>query len=121
MIKTSLYSLSIFLMLFLFSGCKKDLESIVDCLGESVSFKFDHSISSSNAKEATLTVMYSGSFSLQNTVEWDFGDGKKLTTSSTTTTHTYANPGNYTAKAFVTIKKGGETCNLELTESIVIN
>lgn len=40
---------------------------------------------------------------------YDFGDGETKTTTSRTTDHTYAKPGNYKAKVTVTMNVNGET------------
>jgi plastocyanin len=40
---------------------------------------------------------------------FDFGDGKSVTTSNKTVSHTYEKAGNYTAKVTVSVKIGSET------------
>ena len=119
--KNSLFKAMLFIAVFGLTSCEKEIEGIINCLGEATGLNFDHSISSADPKVVTLTVMYSGDFTLQNTVQWDFGDGKKLTTSTTSTTHTYSASGTYTAKAITTVKKGDKSCEFENMETIIIN
>ena len=111
---------SIVMLAVLSFGCKKEIEAVADCLGQTASLNFDHTISTTDSKQATLTVMYSGDFVLQNSVNWSFGDGNSQNTSTTSTTHAYASPGTYEATAKVTIKKGSESCTFDLKETITI-
>lgn len=102
------------------TSCKKTLESIVDCAGETA-FKSVHStIDGTNAKLAHLEARYSGSHSF-NSVTWDFGDGKTDTKTAKTIDHLYTAAGTYTVKAKIKIVNGKSNCESTVTKTVVIN
>lgn len=66
-------------------------------------------------------VQYNGDHTLDQKVDWVFGDGNTASTNATTTTHVYSTAGTYTAIANVTIRNGSRYCSYELEETITIN
>ena len=108
------------LSIFSFSCKDDDVENVINCLGESTAFRFDHTLGASDPKVVTLTVSYSGGFALDNTITWEFGDGRSQTANGTTINHTYTSSGTFQAIAKVTIRRGDSFCSYDLPETIVI-
>lgn len=103
-----------------YSSCSSDAERIVDCLTEQINLKLSHSLDSQNQKKSLYTVRYTGSLSLNNTIQWDFGDGQKATLSGTTAEHIFTAAGKYTVKAKVTLNKGNSSCTTTLETTVTI-
>jgi YVTN family beta-propeller protein len=53
--------------------------------------------------------------------EWEFGDGQKQTTTVSSTSHTYATAGDYTAKLTTTSSAGTSTTRLYTGQSMIRN
>lgn len=113
-----------FKVLLLFSligtvSCSDKVEkSIVDCLGESLLTGIDHTVSAQNSSLINFEVHYSGDHKLDNTVKWDFGDGKQQTGTGKTISHTYTSPGTYHVVGKVSVNDGG--CVHDVKETIVV-
>lgn len=112
------FSLWIAVILILTACHKDDGKSIVDCFGESLFVNVHHSIAAENPKQVNYTITYSGSYSLNTTVVWKFGDGTEQTLTGTQATHIYSQPGNYTATAVV--KLNGPSCTFNVNEHVTI-
>ena len=54
-------------------------------------------------KTVNFEIAYTGQYTLENSVEWNFGDGSSVTVSGPTTQHTYTDEGNYTVRATATL------------------
>ena len=113
--RKTLYALLFMLLIGNMSSC--NLEESLDCIAEFILVDIDYNASSTNVKEITLTVNYSGSYSMSN-IEWDFGDGS--TGSGNPATHTYAAPGNYDVSATVTLDNGDVDCTTDVGENITV-
>lgn len=103
-----------------YSSCSSDSERIVDCITEQINLKLSHSLDTQNQKKSFYTVRYTGSLLLNNTIQWDFGDGQKATLSGTTAEHIFTSAGKYTVKAKVTLNKGSSSCTTTLETTITI-
>ncbi len=106
-------------MVLLTFSCKITEEAL-DCLSEAVSVHIHHSASQDNPYEVTFELTYNGSYNMDNSIEWDFGDGQKAS-GSQTIVHTYAAAGSYTVEATPTLRHDGETCSptIERTVSVI--
>lgn len=82
-------------------SCKKDKENIVDCFGESLLAHVSATADSDNTRSFNYSVHYSGDHTIKS-IAWDFGDGEKVTTQTTTTQHAYDNAGTFAVKADLT-------------------
>jgi hypothetical protein len=103
------------------TACSKDDgKSVVDCFGESLFVDVHHTASAENSRTINFNVTYSGSHTLNNSITWNFGDGTSQTATGTAISHTYAQHGNYTAKANVSINKDSESCSYSVNESVSI-
>ena len=101
-------------------SCKKDSETVVDCLADIAYIHLNHSIDPNNANKAILEVTYSGEYALDNTIHWDFGDGKTQSLEGAKVEHTYSASGKYTVKADVITRDGDAYCGHELHETVDI-
>jgi len=118
--KKGILLLFVIAMIQLHSGCKKATTDAIDCFGESLLISLTHTADATNSKLINFQITYSGSYTVQS-VEWQFGDGSTATVNGLTTTHTYTANGNYTVKANVNIKNGGNTCTSSPEKNITIN
>lgn len=101
-------------------GCKKTLESIVDCAGESALVGIHATADATDPKLFNVSVTYSGSNKVSS-VEWQFGDGSTATTTTLATIHTYAAAGSYELKANVKIDHSGGSCSTEPKRTVTVN
>ncbi|MDQ6482028.1 PKD domain-containing protein [Dyadobacter sp. LHD-138] len=99
-------------------SCKKVLESIINCTGESVFMSLHYTVDASSPKLVHFEGKYSGSHSFDS-VTWDFGDGK--TGTGKTVDHTYAASGTYNVKAKIKVTDGKSHCESDPVRSVVIN
>ena len=113
--------LGIFLIIGIcfFYSCHKDSGESISCLGELTHIHLDHTIDADNAKKVSLDVSYTGKYTLDNSINWDFGDGTK-TSGGKSIEHTYSNTGTFTVTAKVTLKNGDAYCSTEKTEKVNI-
>lgn len=111
--KKPLYLLLFVLLFANLSSC--DLEESLDCIGEFIMMDIDYIESSTNVKEITLTVNYSGDYNMTD-IEWDFGDSNMGT--GNPAVHTYAAPGTYNVSATITLDNGEVDCTTDITEEI---
>ena len=107
-------------------SCKKDAENVIDCLFEGAHFKTSANVTD---KLVDFRLQYTGDHSLKSVV-WDFGDGNKQTTTSSTDvdgtitvtiSHTYTNAGTKNVKVSPTLTNGPNECTLDLTKTVTIN
>lgn len=117
---TAIIWIALFIVSFFpLSGCKKAMESAVDCIGESFFVSLKTVANADNPKIVNLEVHYSGSHTFTS-VNWTYGDGATAESTTTSTQHTYTTAGSYTVKASVSIQKNGSTCTSDHTKVIVI-
>jgi PKD repeat protein len=110
-----------FILIVLLSCNSDDAENTINCLFAGADFDVNHSIDPDNSLMVNFTVDYDGEFNLDNSVDWDFGDGTTQTLSGTQASHEYSSPGNYSVKVKPTIRDGGAFCTPELTENVSVN
>lgn len=101
------------------NSCSKAVESIVDCTGESVLVKLEHTPDAANSKKINFSFYYAGSGTVQ-AVTWNFGDGT-APVAGKETSHTYTTAGTYVIKAEATIKKGDSNCNMTPQRTITVD
>lgn len=102
------------------SGCKKVLDSVVNCFAESSLFGINEQVDPSNSKIYIFKATYSGSHKLGE-VKWTFGDGSEATTVGTeSVSHTFSS-GTFTVKAEGNISNGSETCKPAPVKTITVN
>ncbi|RQO31129.1 hypothetical protein DBR32_10525 [Taibaiella sp. KBW10] len=89
------------------SSCSK----AIDCVLEGATTSISATKDASNVKQYTFKPGYLGSHSV-STVDWDFGDGQKTTTTGVASVvHTYATAGTKQVKATIKIKNKNKTCS----------
>lgn len=103
---------------FMSNSCSKALESIVDCTGETVLVKLEHTPDATNSKKINFSFNYAGSGTVQ-AVTWNFGDGT-APVAGKETSHTYSTAGTYVVKAEATIKKGDNNCGMTPQRTITV-
>ncbi len=116
--KTRIIYVFLFFISFLsINSCRKTEEAIVDCVGESILTSLKHQTSTSNVKQVDFEIHYSGENTLSS-INWDFGDGNKKTTTARTVSHTYSTAGTYEVKADVNIDNG--KCTVSPKKSVTV-
>jgi len=94
-----------------------DAESAADCLNEASFLNVNHSANSENPMIVDFWVAYSGVYSLDSSIKWDFADGTPVqSVNGTTVSHTFSSPGTYTVKAKISLNNG--SCSHEITETV---
>lgn len=111
------YLLLFFCFALTTNSCRKAEEAAVDCLGEAILTSMHYDISTTNPKQVDFTISYSGEKTLTS-VEWDFGDGNKTTTTNKTISHTYSTNGTYEVKTNVNLDKG--KCTVSPKKSVTV-
>ncbi|RKR10490.1 PKD domain-containing protein [Flavobacterium sp. 90] len=106
-------------IVFITNSCSKELESIVDCTGESVLVKLEHTADEANSKKINYSFYYAGSGTVR-AVTWTFGDGKP-SVAGNDVSHTYNTSGSYVVKAEVTIRKNGTDCHMTPQKTLTVN
>lgn len=108
--------------LFVDFSCKKATEDIVDCIIESMFISVNADLDDTKPNLMHFKITYNGGddVKLDNTINWDFGDGNKIN-ADTIVDHTYANAGNYEAVISYTLRNGdGSSCSSSSKKQIVI-
>lgn len=99
---------------------EKVVEGSLDCLSENLLTSLTLKKSDTDPKTISFAVTYSGKNTLTS-VEWDFGDGHKTTTTSNhTVTHTYEKAGSYAMRASVKINSKESECTSYHTKNVTI-
>ncbi|MBZ4037408.1 PKD domain-containing protein [Flavobacterium sp. 17A] len=111
--------LVLIVLAFTSNSCSKELESMVDCTGESVLVKIDHNVDPDNSKKVNYSFNYAGNGTIEAII-WTFGDGAPSVAGSEVS-HTYATSGSYTVKVQAKIKKDGSICELTPQRTLSIN
>ncbi|WP_431243335.1 PKD domain-containing protein [Flavobacterium sp. P21] len=106
------------LVFFMSNSCSKALDSIVDCTGESVLVKLEHSPDAANSKKINFSFYYAGSGTVQ-AVTWNFGDGS-APVAGKEVSHTYSAPGTYVVKVDGSIKKDDSNCTMKPQRTITV-
>jgi len=104
---------------FTSNSCSKELESIVDCTGESVLVKIEHNVDPANSKKINYSFSYAGRGTIEALI-WTFGDGAP-SVAGNEVSHTYTASGSYTVKVQAKIKKDGTHCELTPQRTISVN
>ncbi|WP_433834331.1 PKD domain-containing protein [Flavobacterium anhuiense] len=117
--KTIATILIVIVIAFTSNSCSKELESIVDCTGESVLVKIEHNVDPANSKQINYSFNYAGNGTVESII-WTFGDGSP-SVAGNEVSHTYKASGSYTVKAQVKIKKEGSFCELTPQRTLSIN
>jgi len=114
----------IFVSAFLFfdTGCKKAIDTAIDCIIESMFAVIHADADSNNTKlmHFKFSIVTNDGVTLDNALHWDFGDGNSVT-ADTLTDHEYGNTGTYDVVVSYTLRKGSESCSTTKTKHITIN
>lgn len=110
--------LVLIIIAFTSNSCSREIESIVDCTGESVLVKIEHNADPANSKKINYSFTYAGSGTIEALI-WTFGDGAP-SVAGNEVSHTYAATGNYTVKVQAEIKKNGTKCELTPQRTISV-
>jgi len=107
-------------MLLLTISCKNDVEDIIDCLFEPAYISVSTSVDEQNEKMVTFTVDYSGDYTLDTNITWDFGDGNVKTHNGTSITHTYSASGGYKVISKITLRNGDAYCTFDHSTNVSV-
>lgn len=108
------------LSMVLLTGCEEDLLAPKDCSTVGLLLNVTHTVGS-DERTVNFTINYSGDHTLENSVEWDFGDGTMQTLNGTSAQHTYSTSGSFTAEARVTLSGSSiGSCPKTIVEQVVV-
>lgn len=110
----------IFLLVFMsliLTSCNVDDYKIKNCFGEYLYVDISYSKPIENPKKVNFVVEYDGTYTLKNEVKWSYGDGTEQTT-TTRASHTYAEAGNYTAIATITLTN--QSCVFDIPVEVIV-
>jgi len=126
--KNLLIAIAIISVFFLSqTACKKTadvIEEEIDCTVDSWFLHINGDADAGNSKLFHFTFVNddsSGDYTLDNEINWDFGDGSIETSQGLTINHTYANTGSYTVKGSYTLNKGSKSCSSHKEKAINVN
>lgn len=107
---------------FITFSCGKDVEeSVVDCLGESISVSsIKHSPDAANSKIINYSISYDDQGSVDS-ITWTFGDGKTETVKGLTVSHTYEAANGYNVQADVIVRINKSTCTVTKKKGVTVN
>jgi hypothetical protein len=115
-------------LFFITTGCKKAIDDIVDAIIDcSTEYLFMSISSDADADDSKLihfTFDYSNSssdYTIDNKIEWNFGDGLTEISQGLMINHTYVNTGTYTVIGYYTLRKGGGSCQSSKQKIIEVN
>jgi len=111
--------LTLIIIAFTSNSCSKELESMVDCTGESILVKIEHNADTLNSKKINYSFYYSGDGTIESLI-WTFGDGAP-SLAGNEVSHTYVSSGSYTVKVQAKIKKNGSFCEITPQRTISVN
>lgn len=111
--------LILIIIAFASNSCSKELDSIVDCAGESILVKIEHTEDPANSKKINYSFYYAGSGTVKSIV-WTFGDGTPSETGKDVS-HTYAASGSYTVKVQAKIRKDNTDCDITPQKTLSVN
>lgn len=109
--------------LFWESGCKDVVEDVIDCSLESARLSINDEIDENNPKLVHFEFVnkdVDGSFTLDNEVKWDFGDGHTTTSTTLKIDHTYTQANTFAVKATYTLRRGSASCTGPKEKSVTI-
>ena len=108
------------LSLFTLSGCDEDIFTAKDCSTIGLLLDITHTVGS-DERTVNFSISYSGEYTLESSVEWDFGDGTMQNLSGTSAQHTYGASGSFTASAKVTLSGSSiGSCPKTIVEQVVL-
>lgn len=102
---------------FSFQSCERSVDGIVNGFGDSLLYSLEANPKTDNSKEINFVVNYSGPKTISS-VDWEFGDGEKLTTVNKSTTHLYNNVGTFNVIANAKANNGELVVTLKKTVTI---
>ncbi len=100
--------------LFIEPGCKQAIEDAIDCTIESAFLIIHADVDATNSKLFHFEFINNdteGSFTLDQEINWDFGDGNTGISTNNKIDHIYADTGYYKAVANYTLRRGDASCN----------
>jgi hypothetical protein len=78
-----------------------------------------HNADAQSPKLINFHIEYDGEHTLNNSVEWDFGDGQTATLTGLTASHTYAAAGSFHVKA--TVKFTDNDCSPDINRTVDVD
>lgn len=105
------------------SGCKEAIEDTIDCILESAFLKIEADIDGNNPKLVHFEFINNdteGSFTLNQNINWDFGDGTTATSTNNLVDHTFNSAGDYTVTASYTLHRGSANCSSTKEKTVTI-
>ncbi len=109
--------------LFIEPGCKEVIDDIIDCSVESLLLSVTDEVDANNPKLVHFEFVNNdtdGDFTLDQEINWDFGDGETGTSTNNKIDHTYANTGDYKVTADYTLRRGSATCTGSKEKNVTI-
>lgn len=106
------------------TGCKEAIDDAIDCILESAFLKIQAETDGSNPKLVHFEFINNdteGGFTLNQNINWDFGDGNTTTSTDHKVDHTFNSAGDYTVTASYTLHRGSASCNSTKEKTVTIN
>ncbi len=110
--------------LFIEPGCKEVIDDVIDCSVESLLLSVTDEVDANNPKLVHFEFVNNdtdGKFTLDQEINWDFGDGETGTSNNNKIDHTYANAGDYKVTADYTLRRGSATCTGSKEKNVTID
>jgi len=120
------YLIPVFLFvsfLFIETGCKKVIDDVIDCSLESTLLSIDAKIDTSNTKLVYFEFINdntTGDFTLDQQIDWNFGDGKTATSTNNKVEHTCTYATDFKVTANYTLHKGSASCTGQKEKTVTI-
>lgn len=106
------------------TGCKDAINDAIDCILESAFLKIEADIDGNNPKLVHFEFINNdteGGFTLNQNINWDFGDGNTATSTNNKIDHTFSDIDDYTVTAAYTLHRGSASCNSTKEKIVTIN
>jgi len=112
------------LILVFYSSCKDVVEDVIDCTVESAFLKVEADIDDANPLLVHFTFIngdtIDNTFTLDQSIKWEFGDGNEETSDGLTISHQYPDLATYDAKGHYTLRRGSATCSSYKEKSVTV-
>ncbi len=120
------YLIPVFLFvsfLFIETGCKKVIDDAIDCSLESILLSIDARVDTSNTKLVHFEFINdntTGDFTLDQQIDWNFGDGETATSTNNKVDHTYTYATDFPVTANYTLHKGSASCTGQKEKTVTV-
>ncbi len=122
--KKSLLFVATAVILISYTSCKDVVEDVIDCTVESAFLKVEASIDDTNPLLVHFTFIngdtINNTFTLDQSIKWEFGDGAEETSDGLTISHQYPDIATYDTKGYYMLRRGSATCSDYKEKSVTL-